>query len=139
MKTILIGIGLVTAMVMLAATPSPKSDPAALVKEIGASTLAREAWTTHARWIKSAPKPGTDVPPASWSEAIRRLHPQRVYFHRVNLVAVLETRAGAEAGLYIYIPISSYLPRSGDDGFTFTPMERDICQFTRNTNAPVKP
>ena len=55
----------------------------------------------------------------AWPEAIRALDPVSVYTHNMNTVVVLKTVDGVEHGKYIYRPVSSYWPQSGDDGFTF--------------------
>ena len=58
-----------------------------------------------------------------WPDRIKALNPIKVYTHRVNVVVVQRLSDGTEEGKYIYIPISSYLPRSGDDAFTFARTE----------------
>jgi hypothetical protein len=40
---------------------------------------------------------------------------------RVNIVVVQKIAGDVEEGKYIYIPVSSYLPQPGDDGFEFKP------------------
>jgi hypothetical protein len=64
-----------------------------------------------------------------WSEAVRALDPMRVYTHRMNTVVVLESIDGVEHGKYIYNPVSSYWPQSGDDGFTFISGPDEAPQF----------
>lgn len=66
-------------------------------------------------------KPGAEIPAAYWTDGIQQLKPLKVYIHRVNLVVVQHVTEGTEEGKYIYLPLSSYLPRSGDDGFVFSP------------------
>ncbi|MBN1437226.1 MAG: hypothetical protein JW936_09130, partial [Sedimentisphaerales bacterium] len=61
------------------------------------------------------------IPPEYWADSIRRLDPIRVYMHEYNIVIVQSQNDGVEEGKYVLTPISSYLPRSGDDGFVFTP------------------
>lgn len=87
-------------------------------------TLEHAAWLTHAAYYRAVSagevKPSTHIPPLYWADRIRALEPLRIYTHRVNLVVVQEQSGQVEKGLYIHIPISSYLPESGDDGFAFT-------------------
>lgn len=87
--------------------------------------LVRDAERTYAdygRAVRAATEePGDSIPPAYWAERIKALHPLKVYTHRVNIVVVQRAESGMEEGKYIYIPVSSYLPQSGDDGFEFTP------------------
>jgi hypothetical protein len=66
-----------------------------------------------------------------WAEGIRALNPLRVYMHRYNVVVVQRESGEIEEGRYVYIPISSYMPVNGDDGFTFTRVEGDVYNFTR--------
>lgn len=122
------------------ATPvAPDVTPEELVRKIGAAALVQDALQTQVRHVKAGRTLAGDIPANLWGEAITRLKPIRVYLHRVNVVAVLKADAGREEGLYIYIPISSYLPRNGDDGFAFTKVDRDIQKFSRNTKIPIKP
>ena len=90
--------------------------------------LVRDAWQTHADYTKAVnagtEKPGTDIPSAYWAKHIKALQPLTVYTHRANIVVVQHVADGTEQGKYILIPISSFLPQSGDDGFQFTPNPR---------------
>ena len=63
----------------------------------------------------------TEIPERYWAQAIRELKPIKVYTHRVNIVVVQKVRDNVEEGKYINIPVSSYLPMDGVDGFTFQP------------------
>ena len=84
--------------------------------------LVRDATETYAAYVNAGTEePGADIPPAHWAGRIKALQPLRVYTHRVNIVVVQRVTDGIEEGKYIYIPISSYLPEPGDDGFEFTP------------------
>jgi hypothetical protein len=86
--------------------------------------LAGDAHQTYVSYL-NAYKAGTDdmssdaIPPVYWANRVKRLDPIKVYIHRVNIVIVQCESDGIEEGKYVYIPISSYLPRTGDDGFTF--------------------
>lgn len=64
-----------------------------------------------------------------WPKAIRELDPISVYTHNNNTVVVLDITGGVERGKYITDPKSSYLPQSGDDGFTFTAGPMDGSEF----------
>ena len=87
--------------------------------------LVRDATKTYAAYVNAVnagtEEPGADIPPAYWAERIKALQPLKVYTHRVNIVVVQHITDGIEEGIYIYIPISSYLPEPGDDEFEFTP------------------
>ena len=63
----------------------------------------------------------TEIPEKSWARAIRALKPIKVYTHRVNIVVAQKVRDNLEQGKYINIPVSSYLPMDGVDGFSFQP------------------
>ena len=85
--------------------------------------LAAEAtYSAYIRSFTAGQSLGSeDIPRECWAKEIVALHPVRVYSHRVNLVVVQKASGGVEEGQYIYIPISSYLPRNGEDGFTYQP------------------
>ncbi len=97
--------------------------------------LATAAWKTHIQYIKAvnsgAQEPSEEIPEKYWTDEIQRLKPIKVYTHRVNIVVVQKASANREEGTYIYIPISSYLPQSGDDGFTFTDIGNSVYDFKR--------
>ena len=61
-----------------------------------------------------------NIPSGLWADPIRALHPVRVYMHHYNTVIVLKESDGFEEGVYVCLPISSWIPRSGVDGFVFT-------------------
>lgn len=92
---------------------------------LSAAQLTAAAEATYAAYMKApeaaAEEPGVEIPAAFWTDGIRQLMPLRVYTHLVNIVVVQHVTDGIEKGKYIYIPISSYLPMSGDDGFVFSP------------------
>ena len=67
------------------------------------------------------PDPTNEIYPAYWADGIKALNPIKVYKHRTNIVVVQRISDGIEQGKYICIPISSYLPMTGDDGFVFSP------------------
>jgi hypothetical protein len=69
-------------------------------------------------------KPAADapvIPSKYWTEPIKALRPIRVYLHHHNLVVVQKVSDNVEEGKYIMNSISSYLPKSGDNGFSFSP------------------
>ena len=99
--------------------PSPETTKPSTQTFPSASRLVDAAWLTY-RNSRAAPDLG-GIPPECWAEDIKALHPIKVYTHRVNVVVVQRVHEGIEEGKYIYIPISSYLPQPGDDGFEFTP------------------
>jgi hypothetical protein len=57
--------------------------------------LVRDAWKTHAAYIKAVnagtEKPGTDIPSAYWAKRIKALQPLYVYTHMANIVVVQHT------------------------------------------------
>jgi hypothetical protein len=102
-------------------TNQPSREPKAPSSEatLSANSLVDAAWLTY-RNARAAPDMG-EIPPECWADAVKALHPIKVYTHRVNIVVVQRIHDGIEEGKYIYIPISSYLPLTGDDGFEFIP------------------
>jgi hypothetical protein len=93
-------------------------------------TVEKAAWATQ-RAHRQAGRQSSEIEPEYWAEEIAQLKPIRVYNHMVNIVCVLEETPEAEKGFYIYIPISSYLPMSGDYGFTFLEQRGSIHQYER--------
>ena len=114
-----------------AAGPSQPETPAAAVTRIGAKVLVKQAWETQVRLVRATRSTEGDVPQEFWGEAIKELKPVRVYMHNVNVVVVLRASGPTEEGLYIYIPISSYIPMTGDGGFTFTNIAPDVFAYRR--------
>jgi hypothetical protein len=95
------------------------------ISQLFPNELVEAANRTFSNYVHSEEAKETkaqgDIPPKYWTASIRALKPIRVYLHRINVVVVQRVVNGVEEGKYIYIPVSSYLPMSGDDGFTFTP------------------
>ncbi len=96
--------------------------------------LSAAASKTHSNFVNATLKQdrvecnenNIEIPSEFWAKEIQALKPIKVYMHRVNIVVVQKVKDGTEEGTYIYIPVSSYLPMSGDDGFEFSPVpERD--------------
>jgi hypothetical protein len=95
---------------------SSSLSPEELVKAAEATYVAR----------RNATRGGTRDPtneyyPVYWADGIKALNPIRVYKHRTNIVVVQRITDGTEQGKYICLPISSYMPMTGDDGFVFSP------------------
>jgi len=97
--------------------------------------LAASALQTHIQYIKAvnsgAQEPSDEISKQYWTDEIKRLKPIKVYNHRGNIVVVQRASANREEGLYISMLISSYAPRSGDDGFTFTNISNGVHDFKR--------
>jgi len=77
-----------------------------------------------------------NIPRRYWAKEIKDLHPLRVYSHEYNVVVVQKFIDNVEEGKYIHHgpSISSRKIRSGDDGFTFSPIESNsIYNFKRVT------
>jgi len=90
---------------------------------VGAALNTREAYMRAVN--TGAEKSLTKIPARYWDQQIKDMKPIKVYNHMVNIVVVQRVSDNVEEGKYIYIPISSYLPRSGDDGFLFNPNPMD--------------
>lgn len=103
-----------------------------LVEQIGAAKLSAVANETFLQYTRSIKVRQSKIPSRFWAEEIKNLRPIRLYTHRLNIVVVLHEDEAIEEGLYIYIMISSYMPRSGDDGFTFTYLEHNISKYRRD-------
>ena len=101
--------------------------------------LPTAGWQTYSNYDKAARAgrekkvgDGVEIPARYWSDALKALHPVRVYVHRLNVVVVQQVENNTEQGKYITNPISSYAPRTGADGFTFTPDRvTGVLDFTR--------
>jgi hypothetical protein len=97
--------------------------------------LAIPALQTHIQYIKAVnagtQKPSDEIPKEYWTNEIKGLNPIKVYRHKNNIVIVQKESANGQEGLYISIIISSYAPRSGDDGFTFKEVGNSVYDFKR--------
>lgn len=97
--------------------------------------LAGAAWKTHRDYIRDLNKEKKEfsekIPERYWADEIKALNPVEVYIHRVNIVVVEKVSGGVEHGRYIYIPISSYMPMSGDDGFEFSDAKDSVYKYKR--------
>jgi hypothetical protein len=91
----------------------------------------------HARYIKDVnsgkQERSEEIAKKYWTDEIKRLNPIKAYWHKNNIVLVQKESANKQEGLYINIIISSYAPRSGDDGFTFTDIGNSVYKFKRTT------
>jgi hypothetical protein len=99
------------------------------------SELAESAHETYTRYAKAADPDqltlSDKIPKQYWTDKIKQLKPIKVYIHRGNIVVVQRTSANVEEGKYLYMPISSYAPHNGDDGFSFTSLGDDLYDFKR--------
>ncbi len=57
---------------------------------------------------------GSNIPKELWGAAIRKWNPVRVVSDRVNVKIVLVDSDRSEAGFYVNVPISSYVPSASD-------------------------
>ena len=60
-----------------------------------------------------------EIPDMFWAVKIKNLKPQKVYWHNNNLALVLNDSSSEENGIYICVPISSYLHHSDIIQLTF--------------------
>ena len=91
------------------------------VRAVELTSSAALTWWKYTR-LKSISHIGRPyIPLSCWHETIRELDPLYVYMHRLNIVVVLKRKNDVEEGKYMYVSLSSYRPRTGDDGFEFSP------------------
>ncbi|MBN1515930.1 hypothetical protein JXA32_05130 [Candidatus Sumerlaeota bacterium] len=110
--------------------------------------LVGDAQKTYVAYLKEnktgEAQQGVEISSEYWADGIKALNPAKVYLHLCNLVVAQNVEDGIETGVYIYLPISSYLPQSGDDGFNFPQTGTDsdektyhlheVQKYTRNLN-----
>ena len=113
---------LVLILVLSGCQQKTKVESATLSKST-LSEAAHKTYADHVRAIHEGKENSSslEIPERYWAQAISDLKPIKVYTHRVNIVVVQKIRNNAEEGKYIYIPVSSYLPMDGVDGFTYKP------------------
>jgi hypothetical protein len=105
-------------------------DNAALVEAASATRQARMNATRG-----GTRDPTNEYYPTYWADGIKALNPIKVYAHKTNIVVVQRISSdGTEEGKYIRIPISSYLPMTGDDGFVFSPEPLNGNTYTLHNN-----
>jgi hypothetical protein len=115
---LLLSITLAVACCGCCSVPEKNSMASAVSDDLPDEAL--RTYVCYLRTINAGNKqPGTEIPPACWTDRIKALQPFKVYVHRDNIVVVQEFADGTEKGKYIYIPTSSHRPQSGDDGFEF--------------------
>ena len=51
-----------------------------------------------------------EIPPELWAVEIKKLKPLKVFYHNNNLALLFNESENEINGIYIYVPISSYLP-----------------------------
>ena len=108
------------AVLLAACSPNNKSGDA----KVDPRVITEAISSTMGKW-----NDGT-LASEEWPEAVRALKPLRVYSDRMNAVIALSQEGGVETGIYVYVPISSYIPRSGD-GWVFDAVGEDVWQYTR--------
>lgn len=108
---------------------------AATLGGVEAKAIVTGATETFGAFRKSAlGKTGaSEIPKEFWTASIRCLKPIKVYLHMNNIVVVQNVAEGKEAGLYIYQPLSSYLPMDGVDRFVLTPKPSTAGTYTLGT------
>jgi len=112
---------------MLAAgqTNRPLSEPALSPDDL--SNAAHQTYANYNRAFQAGEEKAQEgsaeieIPSKYWADPIKALKPLKVYIHLVNIVVVQRIQNGIEEGKYIYIPVSSYLPQNGVDGFEYKP------------------
>ncbi|MBC8468947.1 MAG: hypothetical protein H8D56_05700 [Planctomycetes bacterium] len=97
--------------------------------------LATAALQIHAQYIKAVnsgeQERSDEISKKYWTDEIKRLNPVKVYVHGTNIVVVQKETANKQKGLYLILMISSYAPRNGEDGFTFTDLGNSVYKFER--------
>ena len=83
--------------------------------------------------------PYNEIPKRFWAPEIEGLEPLKVYWHNNNLAIVLTDSGGEADGIYVYVPISSYLPRGdtieltfGQESYTFRVEELGLTNASLN-------
>ncbi|MFN2136518.1 MAG: hypothetical protein ACK2UK_11225 [Candidatus Promineifilaceae bacterium] len=105
---------------VIAATPSAAPTSTGLNEAgTGFSDLTQAAMEMVVAFNQSgggaaADGPFIEVPPTLWAAEIMALDPLRVYWHLNNLAVVLSEDETIEEGLYIGVPISSYMPQENE-------------------------
>ena len=124
-------ISMLLISVVLASCRSSEQHVASLYDSPLQQAAAETSFAYHTAVRDGFESQSAEIPQKFWSEELRSLNPIRVYIHNVNVVIVQEENAAMEKGRYVYIPISSYLPRDEDDGFTFKILEDGTYGYER--------
>lgn len=134
MNKLLMAVGVASLLGQMAVGQTNQSSPKTTFFHFAPQTEG--SWRTYSNYVAAIQgrdeerSDNPNIPPKYWTEEIRALDPIRVYIHRANLAVVQKVVGDAEEGKYFYIPISSYLPMTGDDGFTFV-CTNGYLNFTR--------
>jgi hypothetical protein len=126
---------LLAVLLGFACCSAPVRTFAAAIDEDTAKELVKGATQTFVAFRKDAAgKTGaSEIPKEFWATSIRDLKPTKVYIHMNNIVVAQKFADGMEAGVYIYEPLSSYLPMSGVHGFLLTPKPNTPGTYTLGT------
>ena len=94
-----------------AAVSTVKTRAKALTKEQREALVAaaNKTFQQHVKGQRKKEAPD-DIDKAHWGNAIAKLKPIRVRDDSVNIAIVLAEKDGGEEGLYVSLPISSYMP-----------------------------
>lgn len=130
---LVVGVGLALACLFVI----PGCEGRSTERASGSSPdIAEAAYKTHIQYVRAinagTEKRSENIPEQYWADGIKALKPVKVYKHRTNIVVVQRVLGETEEGKYIYIPVSSYIPQSGDDGFTFTEHKDNVYDYTRS-------
>lgn len=82
--------------------------------------------------------PFLEIPPGLWADPIQALNPLRIYWHNNNLAIVLSEADDVEQGLYLGVPISSYMPQN-DDLVTFHEQADGTLHFSKTAKGNAQP
>ena len=74
--------------------------------------LVTEAHQAFRQLVTKENHASTNIPPEFWGPTINSLKPLRVLNDRVNIQIVLTERDGIEAGFYVNLPLSSFIPEN---------------------------
>ncbi|CAA6678482.1 Unannotated [Lentimonas sp. CC19] len=81
---------------------------------------------------KGSPDQFTEIIPNEiWGDYISSMSPIEVYLDVTNVVIALKRSDEVETGLYVHIPVSSYLGREGTHGFSFHHLTDGVSEYTR--------
>jgi hypothetical protein len=112
-------------------TPTPPGYDATVTPPAGLPTAAMETVIAFNQTdgVRET-GPFIDIPPELWHPAIAALQPRRVYWHQNNLAVVLAETDATETGLYIGVPISSYVVQN-DDTIQLIPEAAGLFRFSK--------
>jgi hypothetical protein len=124
---------------LLATACSVEKTPEKAVLDLGFIGAAMETVVQYNHSSVKGTIPYDEIPKEFWAPEIEALNALKVYWHNNNLAIVLPGSGDEAHGIYVYVPISSYMPMGdiieltfGQESYTFRVEQPDLANASLN-------